>query len=182
MKELIVIFTVFTTTNLFGQRSDSIFEANPKNAIYLELGGNNLLYGINYERGLSRLGKQTFATSFGYGLSSSKIGAFNEIVIPVEVKLINGIGKKNHLEYGLGATYFYDTDRPDNVVNGVNVPQCKHRVVNFVRIGYRYTSNQGFLFRIGVTPLISRKDEPVVNLWGGVSFGYTFKRNKYENK
>ncbi len=174
MKALIVIFTVFTTTNLFGQRSDTIFEANPKNAIYLELGGNSILYGINYERGLSRLGKQIFATSLGYGFSSSKIGEFNEIVIPIEVKLINGIDKKNHLEYGLGATYFYDSDRPDNVVNGVNVPQSKHRVVNFVRIGYRYTSNQGFLFRIGVTPLISRKFKPVVNLWGGISLGFRF--------
>jgi len=37
--KLIVIFTVFITTNLFGQKADSIFRAKPKNAIYLELGG-----------------------------------------------------------------------------------------------------------------------------------------------
>lgn len=174
MKAFIAIYIVFTTTNLFGQNADSIFETNPMNVIYLELGGNSILYGINYERALTSLGKQTFATSLGYGFSSSRLGAFNEVVIPFEVKLITGIGKKNHFEYGLGATYYYDTDRPDNVVNGVAVPQPKHRMVNFVRIGYRYTSHQGFLFRIGLTPLISSKSEPMVNLWGGISLGYCF--------
>ncbi len=172
--KLIVIITVFTTTNLFGQKADSIFQANPRNAVYLELGGNSILYGLNYEKSLSRFGKQTFATSLGYGFSSSKLGAFNEVVIPIEVKLINGIGKKNHFEYGLGATYYYDSDRPDNIVNGVVVQQTKHRMVNFIRIGYRYTSYKGLLFRIGLTPLISSKSKPMVNLWSSISLGYCF--------
>lgn len=174
MKLLVVIFTLFATTKLFGQKGDSIFDANPKNVIYLELGGNSILYGINYERSPLRIGKQTFATSFGYGFSSSELGVFNEVVIPIEVKLINAFGKKNHFEYGLGATYYYDYDRQDNIVNGVAVPQSKHRMVNFVRLGYRYTSFRGFLFRIGLTPLISSESKPMINLWGGISLGYCF--------
>jgi len=174
MKALVAIFTVFINSNLVGQKGDSIFQDNPRNAIYIELGGNSMLYGLNYEKGLSRFGKQLFATSLGYGFSSSKLGAFNEVVIPLEVKMINRICKKNHFEFGLGATYYYDTDKPDIIINGVAVPQPKHSMVNFVRIGYRYNSHQGFLFRIGLTPLISIKFEPMVNLYGGISFGYCF--------
>ncbi len=175
MKIFVTLLPIFLALNSFGQKLDSIFEVNPKNSIYLELGGNSILYGLNYERGLSRIAKYTFAASIGYGFSSSNVGVFNDVVIPFEIKMYNGIGRKNHLEFGLGATYFYDTDRPDKVVNGVSVTQTKHRAVNFIRLGYRYTSNKGFLFRVGFTPLFDVNGKPVVNLFGGISLGYRFK-------
>lgn len=161
-----------TTMNAFGQNPDSAFKANPMNVIYLELGGNSFLYGINYERGITNIGKQTMAASIGYGFSYSRVGVFNDILIPIELKLITGIGKKNHFEYGLGATCFYQPDRPDNLINGVVVPQSKIRMINFVRMGYRYTAQNGFLFRIGLTPLIISNRE--VYLYGGISLGYCF--------
>jgi hypothetical protein len=176
VKKIIYVLTLglLTILNAFGRNTDSTLKANPINGIYLELGGNSLLYGINYERAITNIGKQTIATSFGYGFSYSTLGVFNDIVIPIEVKLINGIGKKSHFEYGLGATCFYQSDRPDKLIDGVVVPQSKYRMVNFVRIGYRYTSQKGFLFRIGLTPLISSNSEPMVNLFGGISLGYCF--------
>lgn len=175
MKFFGVLLPIFFVLNSFGQKLDSIFEVNPKNAIYLELGGNSILYGLNYERGFSRIANYTFAASIGYGFSSSNLGVFSDIVVPFEIKMYNGIGKKNHLEFGLGATYFYDTDRPDRVENGVKVPQTKHRAVNFIRLGYRYTSNNGILLRVGFTPLVAVNAKPVVNLFGGISLGYRFK-------
>lgn len=177
LKKTIYLLTIglLTTLNAFGQKADSSITVNSRNTAYLELGGNSLLYGINYERALAGVGKNIIATSVGYGFSYSKLGVFNEIVIPIEVKLLTGIGKRNHFEFGLGVTYFYQADRPDNLINGVSVPQSKHRLVNLVRVGYRYTSQQGLLFRIGLTPLIDSEAEPSVNLWGGISLGYCFK-------
>ncbi len=174
MKYLSILFIIIFPQILMGQNLDSIFNSKPKNAIYAELGGNAIFYGINYERSLVKVGKFAFATSLGYGFSSTRIGSFNNIVIPVEVKVFNGISKKNHLEIGLGITYYYDNYTSEEIVKRLTVPFSRHKYWCVGRIGYRYTGNNGFLFRMGFTPLYRKNADPLVMPFASLSFGYIF--------
>ena len=168
---LILILTCFFNSS-FGQSADSSLVKYDKNLVYVELLGNSFIYGINYERTLNTVCNYTVASSIGYAFSSSKIGAFNDVVIPFEIKMYNRIAKKNHFEFGLGATYYYDKDRPANIVEGIEQKVNKHRTLLFGRVGYRYSSNKGFIFRVGFTPFyLPTSDEKIIP-FGGISFGY----------
>ncbi len=174
MKYFSLFLLIIIPRIVYSQNFDSIFNSKPKNAIYAELGGNSIIYGINYERSLLNFASFTLASSIGYGFSSSKFGNFNNPVIPFELKIFNGISKKNHMEFGLGITYYYNNYTPDIYINGVKVPYNRHKFLGFSRIGYRYTGKNGFLFRLGFTPFYVPNGEPLVYPFGSFSLGYIF--------
>lgn len=163
--------------SLFAGNGDSSENNLKRNSAYIELGGNTLLYGIHYERVLVSNQKIAFASSLGYGFSYDYIGVFNQTVIPFELKIYSRPNKKNHFEFGLGYTYYYEKDKAPNLINGVLVESSKHSGRPFLRLGYRYTAPKGFLFRIALTPMYLKNAEPIElwPFWGGVSFGYTLK-------
>lgn len=167
----------FIAGSLFAENGDTTSNRLKRNSAYVELGGNTLVYGFHYERVLFSSQKVAFASSIGYGFSYGNLGVFNQTVIPVELKLYSRPNKKNHLEFGLGYTYYYEKDKAPDLVNGVLVESSKHSGRPLLRLGYRYTATKGFLFRIALTPIYLKNAEPIElwPFWGGVSFGYTFK-------
>lgn len=176
MKTRLLILSLFCLgciPSLFGQRSfrsfDSDFAYNK--AVYLELGGNGLIYSFNYDMRLQR-GRQD-GVGFKIGLgglggqvsSNGDTGRAGYLAIPATFNYL--LGKRRHaLEMGFGATFFHasaGTDFGNDVVSG-------SALLPHANLGYRYQAlNDGFTFRLTLTPFIG------VAPFAGISFGFNFK-------
>ncbi|MDT3695997.1 MAG: hypothetical protein ROY99_06350 [Ignavibacterium sp.] len=163
---LSIIFSILNLTqqnNLSAQTQQS---ADRVNQLYLELGGNGLIYSVNYERFLS----DNFTIRGGFGITPGIIFAEGTFIhIPFTISyLIGGVSSK--FEAGLGATYFSGTD-----VEIFGLPAGDQSLIFMTGvIGYRYTSPAGFAFRIFFTPLYSKESDPDFIPTGGLSFGFLF--------
>ena len=162
---LILVLSILILPNqLNAQQKDRVFKPNHLN---LELGGNGLIYSLNYERLLS----ESFTLRGGIGVTPGLIlveGTFFHI--PVTVSYLAG-GERSKFEIGLGATYFGGTDAE---IFGLEAGDVSLVFVTGI-IGYRYTSSTGFVFRIFFSPLYSSDTDPNLITSGGLSFGFTFK-------
>ena len=139
-----------------------------KNAIYFELFGNGGLYSINYERNIHRniycrIGYSSFQTSD----IIDRVNTGRITTVPVLVSFLSG-HIKHHFEIGGGL--LLGKKREGTVSN----PICD--ITSF--IGYRYQALlKGFLFRAGITPLVSVTDANYPDSFmisAGVSIGYHF--------
>lgn len=133
------------------------------NSLFFELGGNGLVYSINYDRLLTDhlsvrggIGIFSIDDSFGEGVDVTSI--------PLLVNYLVGNGN-NHLELGIGVLIltgsidigsFSDTDS-GAIGTGV--------------LGYRHQKQDGGLFfKAGITPLVGFGE---FQFWVGASVGYT---------
>ena len=144
------------------------------NTIFVELGGNALLYSLNYERitaqdiGL-RIGFSYVSLTATAGSASSSETA---VGIPITASYL-GLGSGSS-KFELGGGILFErfsgassSGFGDEIKVGVFVPMA-----TFIA-GYRYVPvNGGFNFKVGFTPVY----HPDVGLfpWGGMSFGYGF--------
>ena len=134
---------------------------NAKNAIYVELGGNGLLYSVNYDH--------RFNTDWSArgGIMYASIDDFSLTIVPLLANYL--VGNNHMLEIGAGVAYI-----------GINVKVDGEEFFNVSgsdiagtgNIGYRYQNvDGGFVFRIGFTPLFSQHG---FTPWAGLSLGYAF--------
>jgi hypothetical protein len=146
------------------------------NAIYLELGGSGVIYSVNYERMISKMGVRAGfsylsvngAAVSGGSVSSAKVSATG---VPLTMSYL-GIGGNNKLELGGGVLFEKFSGQASwgpgqDVKAGAVVPMA-----TFI-MGYRYQPrNGGFNFRIAFTPVY----HPDLGFWpwGGMSFGVSF--------
>lgn len=189
-KLLIISLVLCGITNA---QEDNTFKLK-KNAIYAEIGGNGMLYSLNYERQIYQKNKFHFAASIG-GMAFPEL--FNPgiiVIIPLEAKILLG-KKKNFFETGLGNSFntaTYNSFQFNSSGNPKDFYYKSHYA--FLRIGYRYQNpNGGFLFRIAALPYLNYKpgfiasypNEPnfgiegserknEIGFWAGASFGFTF--------
>lgn len=142
-----------------------------KNAMYLELLGNGLLYSINYDRAFTdsltgRIGFSYFSLSASSGSSSAKA---TFMTFPVMANYLVGGGNHN-LELGLGALILYagaEVGSDGATASGEGVG-----VAGTGTVGYRYQPmDGGFVFRVGFTPVFT---ENGFFGWGGLSLGGAF--------
>jgi hypothetical protein len=147
-----------------------------RNSIFLELGGNGLVYTINYDRVVSesfsiRVGLGYMAggvtSSSGGETASVKVSAMG---IPLMANYL--LGSANHkLELGGGLTLFRFTGSGSSSL-GAEASVSGIFPVGTAVIGYRYVpADGGFTFRAGFTPILTQ-DRFVP--WAGLSFGYLF--------
>ena len=204
MKKLL-IFVLFLSlqTVAMAQEADGL-EKNK--AVYLELLGPSGLAGINFDARFNdhtRLGWRA-GLSFAYGRSYNLLGQDSDVrgyAVPLEINYLLG-SQKNNLELGLGTglgIYNVHETRIE-LVNGpassLTVEQQKptigeYRIKTllayresrntfgyyfFGNIGYRHVSNNGFLFRAGITPAFtfSKDASKKVNFRPYVAFGWAF--------
>lgn len=160
MKTIKTFFFIFT---FFGVMSFSFAQTRSAGSIYLEIGGNALIYSINYDRLLSnnfglRAGAMAFALSDGSGSAAA-------VATPVLANYFIGDGN-GRFELGAGIVF------ASGGIGGGDVGFAGSGVGVTSTIGYRLQPvSGGFLFRIGFTPIyFSRKFIPM----GGLSLGYTF--------
>jgi len=160
------------------------------NNVFVELGGNGLLYTINYDRagwhtelgGIAakvsvRAGWGPFAfySTDGLGNSGKAIVHF----VPVLANLL--LGGDHKLEIGGGVTFV----TADGTINfaGRSLDGLESGSVQTFLLGYRYHKKDapGLLLRVSITPL--RIPTSITSNgtfsgpffpWGGVSLGYSF--------
>jgi len=124
------------------------------NAVYFELGGNALIYSVNYERFLS----QDLSARVGIGHLSVGGGVSSDAAslttVPVMVNYL-GVGRLDHrLELGAGLVVLYMTARTvDGIGSGFGSGIL---AAGTATVAYRYAPlDGGFNFKAGFTPLVS---------------------------
>ena len=143
--------------------------ATAENSIFFELGGNALIYSINYDRLLDP--HWSLRAGIGYmGLGTTDAGLDASLtIIPITASYcpyseVGGI-PNSKLELGAGICYFnMSASTFGDSFNGSGV-------AGTLIVGYRYQQpDGGFLFRAGFTPLIGGFFIPMFGLSAGVSF------------
>lgn len=141
-----------------------------KNAAYVELLGNGLFYTVNYERFFgpelsARGGLMVFSVSETENGTETS-GTVN--VVPLTANYF--LGDSHRLELGAGPVLFRLSASVDTP--GLSDSDSGVAFFGTATVGYRYQSpGGGFLFRIGLTPIISGDG---VAPWGGLSVGWAF--------
>ena len=144
--------------------SGTTFAQERPNAIHVEALGTGLMLSVHYERMLTE----------GFALRAG-VGAFFAVVeagttFPLMATWLIGDGQ-NRLELGAGVTIVdlhsvFDEDEDDSLLGIEN-----DVVIGAGYLGYRFTSDNGLIFRIGFTPLIG--DDGLI-AYGGTSIGFAF--------
>ncbi len=137
------------------------------------LGAQNMI-GLNYDsrlKGNSGLGYRV-GLGFGSGDNSGLIGQnIKGVGVPIELNYL--LGKKNHkLEFGFGASlgiyhvketlwYYHQPVTPETEGHDEQYTSTSNRFGYFMfgDIGYRYQRDNGFMFRVGVSPSFNFGDK-----------------------
>lgn len=138
-----------------------------RNSIFVELGGNGILYSLNYDRKFTdhvsgRIGGMGF--SIESDNSTDRVGL---LLFPTMVNYLLGSGS-SRLELGAGLLWGIAGGELEDYgsLNGVGLAGITST------IGYRLQpARGGFNFRIGLTPYISNGE---FQFWGGLGFGFGF--------
>ncbi|MBS9523488.1 hypothetical protein KI659_05580 [Litoribacter alkaliphilus] len=169
-----ILFIILLMSLAYGSHAQKF-----RNSIYGEVLGNGLFYSINYERNILATEKVFLSPSVGL----SSVGR-NATGIPVMILAYFG-GGNSSLETGLGYTGFY---REEDFLNFM-VPDKRTYFEHYstARLGYRYESPKGFLFKVAFTPLyrfnttypfheVYAPDGPAPRFIpsGGIGFGKSF--------
>jgi hypothetical protein len=169
MKKIILTGIILTfSISLFSQDYSKL--AKPLHNVFLEFGGNSILYGINYELIFSQKENSFNAVRAGIHFSQNTINK-TFFTFPVEYNKNIRIKKNHFFETGLGLT-FWNTATNNQTGNGL---------LTVARLGYRYqTQIEGLMLRVGINPMHQTLifNEPTffkskLILWAGVSIGYT---------
>lgn len=146
-----------------------------KNALFLEGGGNGILYSLNYDR--RKMIKPNFGISarLGYGLTF--IGGGIDHAFIGEGNIFYG-GVRHFGEFGIGLTHARTNSKAWIDPNG-NLHDYESLML--FRLGYRYQPevDEGFFIRAAVTPVFYKKigsgpDEFLFMFWAGFCFGFAF--------
>ena len=143
--------------------------AYSQNAVYFEALGQGILYSINFDHRFS----ENIAVRAGFSSFNVDIvlSDFTITTIPLMLEFLSGHGS-SHFEFGVGIVPIHGSSSENFLGLGSNQATGKWVVVGTMTVGYRYQPpGEGFLFRIGVTPLLASDPIP---LWGGISLGYAF--------
>lgn len=134
-----------------------------RNAFYVELLGNGILYSLNYDRMITpKVSARVGVAALAAADDSTSAGV---VAAPIMVNYLFGEGN-SHFETGVGlmlASGAVDEvgDEEDDAFSGA---------VGTATLGYRYQRpGGGFVFRAGLTPFFSTDG---ILPWFGVSFGY----------
>ncbi len=181
--KLILLVILIPTSNFFSQtNTTSAIERLNENSlraqsIYFELGGNGLLFSVNYDFRFNKsqkgLGMRLGLGYYIYDIIFSSVGS---VSIPIAINHLAG-NAPHYFESGIGFTYINNTSK--GFISGILPPSSsvQSKGSAFVpSIGYRYQPNgNGFLGRIVFSPLISlNKDGEPFLPWVGVGLGYQF--------
>lgn len=157
-----------TISSLVHAQQDAIGPTEfARNSIFVELGGNGILYSFNYDRKFTnhvsgRIGGM-FATLKDEN-SDERIGL---LLVPTMVNYLIGSGS-SRIELGLGLLWGYANGELDDVgsFSGFGLGGATST------IGYRLQPvDGGFNFRVALTPFVTSDG---FQLWGGLGFGFGF--------
>lgn len=175
MKNIILLFLVAFVCKLSAQDTNYIYvkpapkihkesaQNDSKNAVYFELLGSTYGFGLSYERKLVSTPSLSMNARVGVGTLI--------LVNAVPTFGLNALlGKEKHfLELGFNATRTYGIDLFS--IQG-NITWIGNPI-----LGYRFISENGFVFRFSFTPLVNAFSSDLgydFLPFGGISFGKAF--------
>jgi hypothetical protein len=164
MKKIIVLIAVLLSCLNLPSVSQPLDQEYTHHAVYLEVGGQGILYTVNYDYRFTKF----FAGRVGFTHFTIPAFFISDLTItgfPLMGEFLIG-GVDHFFEIGLGVMptigetsfgFFSST---------------KSGLIGTANIGYRYQpADGGFLFRASIPVFVTGKGARV---WGGVSFGYAF--------
>lgn len=174
------ILLLFFSVDLLAQTAPVPFTA--KNAAYLEIGGNGIVYSFNYERIFFQKGIFKSAARAGLTLFPLKRGGKNHLTTVLPIEIIGMLGRsKHHLELGIGISpNLIPYSEIDPATADYTSVSYEYGTFIPFRIGYRYQkSDGGFFFRAGYTPILDfpnkyKQRVDFTSIHGGISVGKSF--------
>ena len=173
MKKIFLIACVVNILTVLSSKAQ--FESNQikySKAVFIELGGNGLLFSANYEMRFKKGEQDGIGIRAGIGGISGTDNIGNSVgVLTLPLAINNIIGKRRSaFETGVGITPVIASVKGTSFTNDFKTTG----IVGFINIGYRFQPiKNGFLFKINWTPVISGGGfEP---RWFGIALGYGFK-------
>ena len=141
----------------------------PRNAAYLEIGGNGVLPTVNYERRFT----DHWAGRIGFSVITSQEADEEDddvtYAFPVMANFISHPASNHHFEAG-GGLLFVVGDEQEFAPGGDDEDEQISNVALTALAGYRYQRpGRGFVFRAGLTPFFVDGDFAP---FAGISFGY----------
>ena len=199
MKNLVILLIlILSVTSIQAKTIDSIFNGS-KHTVYFEFFGNAPIFSLNYEYVLAQYSNSKLVQSIGMDvpvlsdkepyLINGKIveqKRIESLFIPIRVNWISNSSSKNHLALGAGITY-YNNLRGVTLIDVINedvaIRLAPFKDVFFIpSLGYRFTGTKGVVFRLTVSPYLSRNTRPQVQPHAGLSFGYNFRKGGRNEK
>jgi hypothetical protein len=168
-KHILYLFLVLLpASNVFSQKVEK--EKNDlvaKNAVYFEFGGQGILYSLNYERRIAQYASLRLGFTAWRTRSSTTRSGFTGF--PIMINFLTG-KRNSNFEAGVGLV---PAIVGVGISNGIVSGSDKSTLVLLTgTFGYRYQPLKGgFLFRIGLNPIISREKAIILP---GISLGGTF--------
>lgn len=156
------LLVAFGPADAYGQ-ADPSPELESQHAAYFELGGNGLLYTLNYDyrHNADWGGRAGLMRAGGFGATLT--------VIPAMGNYLMELGSSSHnLELGAGLMYLgVSLDAGEEEAFGFS----DNSVAGTGTVGYRYQPlDGGVVFRGGLTPYVGAG----TGVWLGLSVGYAF--------
>lgn len=138
---------------------DFRLDEGPRNAVYLELGGNAFLYSVNLERRVER-----WWGRIGGGWAEDTKGDVQGEIwgIPVMVGTLFGTGP-HYFEIGLGLSLAKYVDDEEPFLYGTST------------LGWRYFSpTSGLMIRAGIAPFFDPAFNQKAGVWPALSIGWAW--------
>uniref|UniRef100_UPI00404B7018 hypothetical protein n=1 Tax=Daejeonella sp. TaxID=2805397 RepID=UPI00404B7018 len=139
---LLILVLVFSSVRVKGQESGSTSAQNEKRAqnVFVELGGQGLLFTANYD---SRFSKRMDGLGGRVGIGYISIGGDNATTVPLSLNYLLGTGR-HFFEMGLGATLLATSGNDNSFLFDEN----NSNVIGTMSFSYRLQPvDQGFSFR-----------------------------------
>jgi hypothetical protein len=163
-KALIVMLLFLTSAGISAQKKtskvSSTFDGS-KNAFFVELLGNGLLFSANYDVRVAN----KFGVRAGIGYFGSTDGDGGILTVPAMGNFLLGKNGR-YFEVGAGITFvkisgtddIFDTDKSSSVFGTLSFMYRRQPV------------DGGFMWKIGLTPILA--EGVFIPYWGGVGIGY----------
>ena len=164
---LFTLVLLFLSVLVKGQESGSTSAQNEKRAqnVFVELGGQGLLFTANYD---SRFSKRRDGLGGRAGIGYISIGGDNASTVPLSLNYLLGKGRQ-FFEIGLGATLLATSGNDNSFLFNEN----NSNIIGTMSFSYRLQPiDRGFSFRAGLTPIFNKNF--FIPYYAGLSLGYSF--------
>jgi hypothetical protein len=189
MKTLSIILFLCISFIIKAQQADTLKTKLRKNKITFEIGGKNLLYGLNYERQLLKKNNHTFFGCIGVGTNVLFPDYSQRITLPINIAYHFGV-KKSKLYASIGVINLFATapypqndslrkevaKNPDKYQEG-SMYQAKYQLYFNQNIGYAFDAKKiifrcylsNYLFKTIYKPMLIQSQQ-----FFGLEIGYKF--------
>ena len=164
---LFTLVLLFLSVLVKGQESGSTSSENGKRAqnVFVELGGQGLLFTANYD---TRFSKRRDGLGGRAGIGYISIGGDNASTVPLSLNYLLGKGRQ-FFEIGLGATLLATSGNDNSFLFNEN----NSNIIGTMSFSYRLQPiDRGFSFRAGLTPIFNKNF--FIPYYAGLSLGYSF--------